>query len=85
MPERLPHAMPADLRRALETMPESSAAWKTLTPLARNEWNCFVTSPKKPETRVLRIECTVSDLAQGKRRPCCWPGCADRQDTARAD
>jgi hypothetical protein len=31
------HEMPADLRKALMVDPDVRAAWKDLTPLARNE------------------------------------------------
>ena len=42
------HRPPADLKKAL-TVPAALAAWKDITPLARNEWICWVTSAKKPE------------------------------------
>ncbi len=72
------HKMPADLRKALSATPSAIIAWKTITPLARNEWICWVTSAKKPETRQHRIERTHNELIEGKRRPCCWPGCPHR-------
>ena len=72
------HEMPADLRKTLTSDPESLAAWQDITPLARNEWICWITSAKKPETRSRRIERTRTGLAGGKRRPCCWPGCPHR-------
>ena len=53
------------------------------TPLARNEWLCFVAEGKLAETRVRRIERAVSQLAGGQRRPCCWPGCAHRERNGR--
>ena len=49
--------------------------WEDITPLARNEWICWIISPKKPETRIHRIEVAQSKLNQGDRRPCCWQGC----------
>ena len=58
--------------------PKALAAWRDITPLARNEWICWVTSPKKPETRARHIQRAKEDLAAGKRRPCCWPGCPHR-------
>ena len=52
--------------------------WEDITPLARNEWICWVTSVKKAETRSQHIERLREDLKHGKRRPCCWPGCPHR-------
>jgi uncharacterized protein YdeI (YjbR/CyaY-like superfamily) len=72
------HELPADLEAALRADPVALAAWRTLTPLARNEWICWIISPKKPETRVKRIAWGRESLAEGKRRPCCWPGCPHR-------
>jgi len=42
---------PVDLRRVLMANPKVLAAWEDLTPLARNEWICWVLGPKKAETR----------------------------------
>lgn len=58
-------------------------AWKDITPLARNEWICWVEAAKQEETREGRIERAHSMLAEGKRRPCCWPGCAHREKTGK--
>jgi len=51
------------------------AAWEDITPLARNEWICWTISVKKEETRRQHIERVSSELKEGMRRPCCWPGC----------
>src|SRR5579862_5667329 len=72
------HDVPADLRRALTSDPQALTAWEDITPLARNEWICWIESAKKAETRSRRIEWGCSSLRDGKRRPCCWPGCAHR-------
>ena len=72
------HAMPADLRKALSLSPKSQAIWNDITPLARNEWICWVISGKKRETRDIRITKALSKLASGMRRPCCWAGCTHR-------
>lgn len=76
------HKVPDDLRKALNSDSTVTDAWNALTPLARNEWICWVTSPKKPETRQNHIERTCEDLLNGKRRPCCWPGCPHRGSKA---
>ncbi len=72
------HKVPADLQKALTSNSAALAAWKDITPLARNEWICWVTSGKKAETRGIRIEKAISKLRGGMRRPCCWEGCAHR-------
>ncbi|OGD31936.1 hypothetical protein A3C91_00610 [Candidatus Azambacteria bacterium RIFCSPHIGHO2_02_FULL_52_12] len=72
------HAMPEDLRKAITATPAARAVWEDITPLARNEWICWVTSGKKAETRSIRIEKALSKLKGGMRRPCCWSGCMHR-------
>ena len=72
------HKVPADLRKAITLSPAVRAAWKDITPLARNEWICWIESAKKVETRSHRIERTRTELLEGKRRPCCWAGCIHR-------
>jgi hypothetical protein len=74
------HEMPADLRRALVAEPKALAAWGDITPLARNEWICWTITVKQLETRKNHIERTVTELQEGKRRPCCWIGCIHRTD-----
>lgn len=73
------HKLPADLKKALAAKPASIAAWHDITPLARNEWICWVESAKMIETRRRRVERVRSELIEGKRRPCCWPGCIHRK------
>src|SRR4051812_5966769 len=77
------HKAPPDLRRALGLKATTQAAWKDLTPLARNEWICWIISAKQSGTRSRRIDRAVEDLRAGKRRPCCWPGCPHRRSSAR--
>jgi uncharacterized protein YdeI (YjbR/CyaY-like superfamily) len=72
------HNLPPDLRKALASDPGVLAVWKDISPLARNEWICWVTSGKKAETRGIRIEKALSKLSGGMRRPCCWAGCPHR-------
>jgi uncharacterized protein YdeI (YjbR/CyaY-like superfamily) len=76
------HKVPADLRKALLSSQAALAIWEDLTPLARNEWICWVESVKKQETRMQHVERTVSELIEGMRRPCCWLGCIHRTDKA---
>jgi uncharacterized protein YdeI (YjbR/CyaY-like superfamily) len=72
------HDLPADLRKALASDAEARAAWEDITPLARNEWICWTISGKKDETRRQHVERVCSELKEGMRRPCCWPGCPHR-------
>jgi len=72
------HRMPKDLGKAIAISPKAKATWGDITPLARSEWACWVTSGKKAETRNIRIEKAVSKLSGGMRRPCCWAGCPHR-------
>jgi uncharacterized protein YdeI (YjbR/CyaY-like superfamily) len=77
------HKMPSDLEKALLASDESVAAWSDITPLARNEWICWVENAKLIETRDRRIKRTHDELIEGKRRPCCWPGCLHREKTGK--
>ena len=72
------HRLPTDWQKALLANPKVLATWEDITPLARNEWICWIEDAKKPETRSRRIEVGLSKLKSGMRRPCCWAGCAHR-------
>lgn len=76
------HTLPTDLREALSSDAKALAAWEDLTPLARNEWICWTISVKTPEKREEHVRRLVSQLKEGKRRPCCWYGCTHRTDKA---
>jgi uncharacterized protein YdeI (YjbR/CyaY-like superfamily) len=85
--ERVPggvvHKLPEDMRQALIANSTVLAAWKDITPLARNEFICWVEDAKQDTTRKRRIRRTQEELEEGKRRPCCWPGCSHRERTGR--
>ncbi len=75
------HKLPADLKKALrEASADVKKAWEDITPLARNEFICWVENAKLIDTRKRRIQRTCQELAEGKRRPCCWIGCVHRTD-----
>ena len=78
IPGGVVHRLPADLKARLLLSPKALAAWADITPRARNEWICWVITPKKAETRTQHIRRATEDLSKGKRRPCCWPGCPHR-------
>lgn len=72
------HDVPEDLGQCLVDDGAALTFWEDITPIARNEWICWVEDAKKSETRQRRIERVRTDLKAGKRRPCCWPGCPHR-------
>lgn len=82
LPGGVAHAMPADLREAINSVPKVRDLWLSITPLARNEWICWVISGQKAETRDIRIKKAISKMKGGMRRPCCWSGCIHRHDKA---
>ncbi len=72
------HDLPEDLKMALTSDTKALETWEDITPLARNEWICWIETAKKAETRARRIKWGCSSLNDGKRRPCCWAGCPHR-------
>jgi uncharacterized protein YdeI (YjbR/CyaY-like superfamily) len=72
------HKMPPDFKKTLIADPKVLAVWEDITPLARNEYICWIEDAKKSETRTKRIDWARDNLIKGKRRPCCWPGCPHR-------
>jgi len=83
LPGGVVHKLPGDLRQALMDNPTALHAWKDITPLARNEFICWVENAKQERTRERRIRRTQEELEEGQRRPCCWPGCNHRERTGR--
>jgi uncharacterized protein YdeI (YjbR/CyaY-like superfamily) len=76
----LVHEVPADLASALSETRTLVGIWESLTPIARNEFICWVEDAKLEKTRERRINRTVDELLEGKKRPCCWAGCIHRTD-----
>jgi uncharacterized protein YdeI (YjbR/CyaY-like superfamily) len=76
----LVHEVPADLVNALTGTKNISGIWESLTPIARNEFICWVEDAKQEKTRAKRINRTVEELLEGQKRPCCWVGCIHRTD-----
>ncbi len=77
------HELPADMEGALTAASGAADLWNALTPIQRNEWICWTTIVKKEQTRVEHIARLLSDLQNGKRQPCCWPGCPHRRPSAK--
>ena len=72
------HKLPADFRNAIVSDLAARGLWDDITPLARNEWICWVTSARQDATWKRRIEVGIDKMRGGMRRPCCWPGCPHR-------
>ena len=83
LPAGTVHALPDDLRAELAAHADALAAWLDITPLARNEFICWVTDAKRDATRERRVRRTREELQEGMRRPCCWPGCVHRERNGR--
>jgi len=83
LPGGVVHELPSDLRDGLVVSATALEAWNDITPLARNEFICWVEDAKQQQTRERRIRRTREELEEGMRRPCCWPGCSHRERTGK--
>lgn len=83
VPGGVVHELPDDLRETLIASASALDAWNDITPLARNEFICWVEDAKRTPTRERRIRRTREELEEGQRRPCCWPGCEHRERTGK--
>lgn len=77
------HATPSEIKALLDTDQALAKEWQALTPLARNEWICWTISAKQEATRQKRRARLHEEVLDGKKRPCCWPGCPHRRESAR--
>jgi uncharacterized protein YdeI (YjbR/CyaY-like superfamily) len=77
------HRTPPALKAMLDASPELAEKWHALTALARNEWICWTISAKQEATREKRRARLREEILEGKKRPCCWPGCPHRRESAR--
>jgi bacteriocin resistance YdeI/OmpD-like protein len=69
VPGGVVHKLPSDLRKALSANPAALEAWKDITPLARNEFICWVEDAKQKMTRERRIRRTQEELEEGSFGP----------------
>lgn len=76
------HDVPEDLQQVLLSNFELLEKWNKLTPLARNEWICWTIIVKQEKTRKNHIQRLQEEVLDGKKRPCCWPGCPHRNPKA---
>ncbi len=58
------HRVPKDLRAVLEADAKLLTLWNGLTPLARNEWICWLTIYKQPETRAKHLKRLPVDIKE---------------------
>lgn len=77
------HDMPAEIEAMLLVNPALKLRWDALTELGRNEYICWTISAKQDATREKRRRRMVEEVLNGKKRPCCWPGCPHRRESAR--
>lgn len=75
---KMTHKIPEKLKTIISSSAKAKKTWDNITPLAKNEWICWITSAKKKDTRDRRARIAKENLANGKRRPCCWAGCPHR-------
>jgi hypothetical protein len=76
------HDLPLDLNNVISKTAGLQEAWDKLSPLAKNEWICWVTIVKQERTRKEHKDRMISEILEGKKRPCCWPGCPHRRKSA---
>ena len=77
------HRTPPEIKAMLDGDEALADKWQALTPLARNEWICWTVSAKQEATREKRRQRLHEEVLDGKKRPCCWPGCPHRRESAR--
>ena len=77
------HRTPPEIKAMLDADGALAGKWQALTPLARNEWICRTTTAKREATREKRRARLQEEVLGGKKRPCCWPGCPHRRESAR--
>ena len=77
------HKLPVDLRSALIGNQTALDAWKDITPLARNEFICWVEDAKQEATRQRRIRRTQEELEDGHASTLLLAGCSHRERNGR--
>lgn len=76
------HEIPEDMLQVITADLDLLERWNNLTPIQRNEWICWVTIVKTAETRAEHIHRMIEEIQEGKKKPCCWPGCPHRNPNA---
>lgn len=76
------HDVPKTVLSVLKKDNELAEIWNELTAIQRNEWACYATTGAKQETHEKHVKRMESDIRNGKKTPCCWPGCPHRRPKA---
>ncbi len=74
VPGGVVHKLPADLRQALIANAMALDAWKDITPLARNEFICWVEDAKQETTRERPIRRTGKSWKRASAGPAAGRG-----------
>jgi len=64
--------VPPDLRAAMSRSGEATALWADMSEIARRDYVRWIDGTESATTRARRVQRTVEQLAEGKRRPCCF-------------
>jgi hypothetical protein len=51
---------------------EATALWADMSEIARRDYVRWIDATNNVATRARRVQRTVEQLAEGKRRPCCF-------------
>jgi uncharacterized protein YdeI (YjbR/CyaY-like superfamily) len=74
-PKRPPVVTPPDLAAALRKNKPAAATYAGFAESCKREYVEWITDAKRPETRAKRLERTVAQLAEGKRRNWKYENC----------
>lgn len=77
------HELTKEIKEILLSKDDLLKKWNSLTPIQRNEWICWITMPKKQETKDEHLKRFQEEISNGKKRPCCWPGCPHRNQNSK--
>lgn len=77
------HRIPKELKSLLLSNKQLLLKWNNLTPIARNEWICWVTIVKKQDTKMNHLKRLEEEIMKDVKRPCCWAGCPHRNENSR--
>ena len=67
-----PLVLASDVRVAMARSKSATTLWADMTEIARRDYIRWIDGTKNPATRARRIQRSVEQLAEGKRRPCCF-------------
>ncbi|HTU11293.1 MAG TPA: YdeI/OmpD-associated family protein [Allosphingosinicella sp.] len=65
---KAPFTVPQDLQAAIDGAPAAKATWDAFPPSCKREYVEWVTEAKRDETRTKRLNQTIEQLSEGKRR-----------------